>query len=182
MAADQAPGIDDAPPEGPPAAAVPHLRADDTSYLETVEPEPDLLLVPWSGELIDPENEQQCIAALRAVREMEEQVTSAKRGLTEAIVARSQVLGSKTIHTEDGRKATIGPDSENVYDAEAIERELREAGMPESRIRQIVREQVEYVVVAAEAKKAAAANPAYRAIIERHRSQRPKTVYVSLSS
>ena len=53
-----------------------------------------------------------------------------------------------------------------VYDAEAIEEGLREAGMSEERIREIVKEEVTYKVVAKEAKKAAAASEKYAAIVD----------------
>ena len=52
--------------------------------------------------------------------------------------------------------------------------------MPEERIRDIVTETVTYAVVASAAKRAAAANPVYAAIIERHSTRRPKKAYVSV--
>lgn len=184
MAADQAPGTDDetTAPTGPPAEAVPHLRADDTAYLEVVEAvDADRLLVPWTGEVVDANDAHSCIRALASVRHMEAQVAEAKRGLTEAIVEQSGILGTKTITLDDGRKGVVSGTSETVYDAQGLERELRAAGMPETRIREIVVEEVSYKVVAVEAKKAAAANPAYREIIERNRTVHDKKPYVSLS-
>jgi hypothetical protein len=53
--------------------------------------------------------------------------------------------------------------------------------MPEERIRDIVIETVSYAVVASQAKRAAAANPAYARAVEANRSTRPRVPYVSIT-
>lgn len=177
---------DQAPAEttsaGPPAEAVPHLRADALPVVACeAEAEPgDMVLVPWTGQVVDRDDVPALAVTLADVREHEARVAEVKRGLSQALAEQAELRGTRTLNLGDGRKAKVSGDTETVYDAEAIETDLRAAGMPEDRIREIVREEVTYRVVAVEANRAAKANPAYAAIIDRHKTTRPKTPSVSL--
>lgn len=146
-----------------------------------VTPEPEGVIVPYVGQLVDVEDVDGLVRALATVKEMEARLATARRSLAEEIVRHSGIRGSKTITLEDGRGATVSGGPETVYHAEEIEAELREAGMPEERIREIVEERVTYAVKAVEAKRAAAANPVYAEIIARHRHIVPKNPSVSVT-
>jgi hypothetical protein len=139
------------------------------------------LVVPGSGALVDLDNPRQVAQTLDDVRDLERQLRSFKGLLTEAMVHASQIHGTKTMHLEGGITATVKGGDETVYDAEEIEAELRDAGMPEDRIAAIVRVAVIRTVSAVEAKRAASANPAYAEIIARHSrvQERPSTVTIS---
>jgi hypothetical protein len=145
------------------------------------EPSMEIAIVPDTGEIIDLNDLPAVARALGYVRDLESRVKDARLVLADAILHHSHLLGSKTLRVEGVGKFEIRGGSETTYAAEEIEQELRAAGMPEERIREIVIEQVTYTVSAVEAKRAAAANPAYAEIIERHRSVRPKRATVSVS-
>jgi hypothetical protein len=138
------------------------------------------LMVPGIGEIVALDDPKQVAVALDGVRDLERQLRLVKTELTNALVYASQVEGTKTLHLE-GVKATIKSGSETVYDAEQIEIGLREAGMPEERIREIVVETVTYAVAGVKAKQAAGANPAYAAVIEAHKRTEEKAPYVTIS-
>jgi len=136
--------------------------------------------LPGTHEVVNLEDGHAVARALDGIRQHERDVIDAKRLLTRALVAYKQHIGARTFELEDGRKVEVDTGSEFSYDAEAIEAELREAGMPEDRISQIIREEVTHRVVAAEAKKAAAASDVYREIIERNRTETEKSPSVTI--
>ena len=138
------------------------------------------LAIPGTGELVNLADEVSCALALDAVRDFERQLREAKSALTEAIIERAMVLGVRSFVLPDGRRAEVSAGTEIVYDAQAVENGLRAAGMPEERIAEIIEEQVSYRVRAVQAKRAAAANPAYAAIIEAAKTEQPRNRYVSL--
>ena len=144
------------------------------------QPAADLLVVPATGEAIDLNDEAQVARALRSIRDLESALKEAKATLNDALVARSEILGTRTMEVEGIGKVTVKGGTETIYAAEEIERDLRAAGMPESRIREIVKEEVTYTVVAVEAKRAANASPIYRTIIEGHKTTRRKRAYASV--
>lgn len=136
---------------------------------ETVAvPEREEIVLPYTGEIVSLTDEVACATALESIRELEQHLRDAKRLLTMGIVERTRVLGSKSFSMAGGKRVEVRGGPERTYDAEAIERELREAGMPEERIRQIVKEEVTYTLRAVEAKRAAGANERYAEIIERN--------------
>lgn len=138
------------------------------------------LVVPGIGELVSLDDENQCANALSALRDFEYQVREAKSILSAALAERGRVLGTQTLTLKDGRKATIKGSTETHYDAELIEQGLRELGMPEERIREIIVETVQYKVVAGEAKRAAAANEEYANVIEGAKTVIEKPAYITI--
>jgi hypothetical protein len=138
------------------------------------------LMVPGIGQVVALDNPKEVALALDGVRDLERQLRLVKTELTSALVYASQQAGAKTLHLE-GVKVEIKGGTQTVYEAELIEQGLREAGMPEARIREIVKETVSYVVSAVQAKQAAAANPAYAAVIEAHKRVEEKATSVSIS-
>lgn len=139
------------------------------------------LMVPGIGEVVALNDPRQVAIAIDGIRDLQRQLRLVTTELTNAIVYASQVAGTKTLHLEGGVKATLGSDTVTVYDAEQIEIGLREAGMPEERIREIVKETVSYVVDAVKAKQAAGANPAYAAVIDANKRVDAKQPSVSIS-
>lgn len=125
------------------------------------------LVVPGIGQVVRFDDPPEVAAALAAVRDLEGLLREAKSQLTAALVHHATVQGTKTLHLENC-DVTIKSGDKVVYDAEEIEAGLRAAGMPEDRIREVVKETVSYSVNAVKAKQAAAANHLYRAVIERH--------------
>lgn len=138
------------------------------------------LVVPGVGEVVNLTDTRQVALALDTVRDLERQLREVKAELTNAIVYASKIEGSKTLHLP-GLTATIKSGTSVEYDAEEIETGLREAGMPEERIREIVKETITYSVNATRAKQAAAANEAYATVIETNRREVEKAPYVTIS-
>jgi hypothetical protein len=139
------------------------------------------IAVPVIGELVPVDDPVALGRALQSVRDAQAALREAGEGLTEAIIAIASVSGTKTLTLEDGTKLVVkGSGKETRYDAIAVEEELREAGMPEERIREIVAETVTYSVKAVELKRAAAVNEQYAEIMERHSTQIEKKPYVGI--
>lgn len=138
------------------------------------------LVVPGIGEVVNLDDPRQVALALDAIRDLERQFGAVKGELTRAIEYASQIEGSKTIRFEGG-KAVLSSSTETLYDAELIEEGLRAAGMPEDRIREIVKETVSYKVDGVKAKQAAGANPAYAAVIDAHKTVIDKRAYVTIT-
>lgn len=151
------------------------LHASDLIVLEarTIE-------VPGTGELVSSDDPLACARALDDLRNYESHLKEVKSALSDVVIEYGLGRGEQTVAMPDGRKAVISPDHEWQWDAEGLERALRSAGMPEDRIRAIVRETVSYSVVAGEAKRAAAAKPEYAAAVEAHRQRVEKKRYVSV--
>lgn len=138
------------------------------------------LAVPGIGEIINLEDPRQVAFGLDAVRDLERQLRNVKAELTRALEYESERQGTKTLHLE-GIKAVLKSGEETFYDAEEIEIGLREAGMPEDRIRLIVVETTSYKVDAVKAKQAAGANAAYALVIQANRRTEPKSASVTLT-
>jgi len=138
------------------------------------------LVVPGIGQVVNLDDYRECALAIDGIRDLETDLRYVKTELSRAIAHAASVQGTKTLELEDGRKVTVGGGTETVYDAEQLEIGLREVGMPEHRIRQIVVETVAYKVNAVEAKRAAAANPVYAGLVEMCRSENEKPATVSI--
>lgn len=139
------------------------------------------IILPHTGTVIAPTDTEDCVNALVELRRIEDAVREVKRELSAAIAAEGARQGSKTLHLPDGRTAEIGGGTVVLWDAQALEDGLRALGMPEERIREIVKEEVTYTVNAREAKRAASANPAYAELIERCRHEQTRTPHVKVS-
>lgn len=126
------------------------------------------LVVPGTGEVISLGSPDQCAQGLQSIKALQAQLREVRGVLEDVIREECVKRGVKTLHLEGGVTAVLSGGSERVYEAIAIEAELRDAGMPEDRIREIVEETVTYRVKANEAKRAASMNESYREIIERN--------------
>jgi hypothetical protein len=140
------------------------------------EPGTDLIRLP-DGQLVDLTDMNQCAQALQDIRDLASFLTEAKGAIVDAVANHVVLRGDgKTIHLDNGMKLALTGGQQTLWDAQQLEAELREAGMPEDRIREIVVEEVSWTVRAAEANKAARVNDAYRVAVERARQvteQRP---------
>lgn len=158
------------------------VYVDEQERVIAVESEPASreIAVIGTGEVVDLDDERSCLLALAALRDFDTKIKETKAVLSAAIIDRARRLGVKTLVLPDGRKATISAGSDLVWiEVEEMEEELREAGMPEERIREIIVQQITHEVKTQEAKRAAAANESYAAIIARHETRIPKKAYVS---
>lgn len=138
------------------------------------------LVVPGLGTIVDLSKPEEVALALDDIRYLEQRYRALKAQLTEILVAASEKEGTKTLHLP-GVTVTIKSGVEYVYDAEEIEKGLRAAGMPEHRIREVVKETVSYKVDAVKAKQAAAANFAYNDVISANVSAVEKAPSASIS-
>ena len=107
-----------------------------------------------------------CALLLDEVRQFEAQLASATRLLTQASVDRARAEGVSSFELPGRMRAEVRAGTRTTYAAEVLEQQLRRAGMPEERIREIVLEEVVYKVDAREAKKAARMNPEYARALE----------------
>lgn len=139
----------------------------------------DLPIDQRLGEL-DLDNVVECAVLLDDIRTLEAQLATAKSRLTAAIVARASVDGETSYDLPGRMRATITSGRRSTVAAEVLEAKLREAGMPENRISEIVQEEVTYKVDLRAAKKAGTANPAYAQALEAattvHESQPSVTI------
>ena len=127
------------------------------------------LVLRDTGEVVDLGDPAQCAYALRHLRDLSSELKLAESALKDALVLHSGIIGKKTLHLPSAQVVVKG-DTETLYDAEAIERDLLDAGMPSQYVADIVVEVVTTTrkVNAQQAKQAAAANPVYAEIIKRH--------------
>jgi len=142
--------------------------------------ESEEIALPHSGELIDLADTSRCIVALDELRRMETQIAETKRLLSAAIAAEFRRQGTRSMKIRGGRRAEVKGGVEKAYDAEGLERDLRAAGMPEERLREIVTETMTYSVVAKEAKRAAAANEDYARAVERNTTEIQRPISVTI--
>lgn len=139
------------------------------------------LVVPGLGTVVDLASPSECAFALDDIRDLKRQFGYIETELTEAILRASEVEGTKTLHFPGGT-AVVKTGEGWEYDPELMEIGLRDAGMPEHRIREIVKEVVSYKVDAVKAKQAGGANPAYQEVVDANRKpiENPKP-YVKVS-
>jgi hypothetical protein len=130
------------------------------------------LLIPLTGELVPLNDPHRCAQALDQVRNLKHQLDDARAVLEDVLRLESERQGSKTLHL-DGLDAVITGGWKTEYDEQELMAELRAVGMPEDRLRELVKETVTYRVDQRVAKSVAAANPAYAAVLERWRRTVP---------
>lgn len=133
-----------------------------------------------TGELVDLTDPASCAKALAAVREIESHLKEVRGAIIEAFVEEAKRRGENVIELPDGSRVAVKRNYDIHWDAQKLEDELRAAGMPEERIREIVVEEVTYSVKATEANKAAKANPDYALAVGAARSEVEKRATISL--
>jgi hypothetical protein len=138
------------------------------------------LVIAGIGEVVNLDKPREVAFALDAIRDLEWKLRAAKQDLTRALVHASQQEGSKTLRYE-GVEVTVKGGSEVTYDAEEVYAGLLEVGMSPERASEVVVETVTRKVSAVEAKRVAAANPAYAAVIAQHMRVEEKPFTASVS-
>ncbi len=142
----------------------------------------EIVVLPTTGEIIDHEDPRAVADAIAELERVERDIKVAKGHLRDLLIAESARALTKTLRWGK-RTAVIKGGRETIYDADAIERELLEAGFPPDRVEEIVVETVAVSkrVNAAEAKRAAGASDVAREIIERHATVVDKTPTVTVT-
>jgi hypothetical protein len=144
------------------------------------EPGTDLVVLP-TGELISLDDTAACAVALDELRTLEQRVKEIKKTLIDAIDKGVTSAGrGRTLHLPTGVTVVSKKNVDVLWDAQQLEDDLREAGMSEERIREIVIEEVSYTVRAAEAKKAASVNPEYAQAVAASRREIKKRASISV--
>lgn len=136
------------------------------------------LVLPHSGELVDLTSPRDVGLAIEQIRALEGQLRDVKTVLTAVLVEESSKRGSRTLRFGDA-EYSLSSGSVPEWDIEELEK-LLDLGLPADRWNDLVSTVVTYKVNASEAKRIAATNESYRAVIERARHDTPKPVYVSV--
>lgn len=147
---------------------------------EELVPQPSTELILPTGEAIDTTTPEGLAYALARVREIDAFAREAKGRLTDMISELARQGGDNTIRLADGSEVKVTRKYEPTWDIEGLEEALLEAGMPETRISEIIETTVVRTVKAVEANKAAKANPEYAEIISAHREDVEKRPTISL--
>ena len=150
--------------------------------MENILTEPGTDLVPLpDGQLVDPSDPSAVAVAIHDLRALEAKVKEVKAVLVDILGEYAEHAGKgKTLDLAGGVRVVIKNDKQVLWDAQRLEHDLREAGMSEERIREIVVEEVSYSVAAAEAKKAASVNEAYAFAVSEARREIPKRPSVTV--
>lgn len=122
----------------------------------------------------------ECLRVLTRIRELERELREAKSLLTDELSLEFSRQGKKTLEF-NGVKAELRGGTEIVWDIETLE-QLRDLGLPEERMDELVKAEVTYKVNTAVAKQLAAANSDYAAVIASAKTEIPKAQYVSIKS
>ncbi|HSE45685.1 MAG TPA: hypothetical protein VLA89_10210 [Gemmatimonadales bacterium] len=145
-----------------------------------IEARPAMELVLPSGELVDLSSPDSRAYALNRIREMESQLKEVKGAIVDAFAEDRERLGVDEIELEDGSVVKVTRRYDIVWDHQQLEDDLRAAGMPEERIREIIVEEVTWTVKATEANKAAKRNADYAKAVKRAREEVEKRPTISL--
>lgn len=136
------------------------------------------LVYPITGEVVASDDPAGCVRLLGEIRTLEQQLKNLKAELTRALEEEFSRQGRKTIEV-NGTKAELRGGSGVVWDVEVLN-ELRDLGLPEERMDELITAEITYRVNANVAKQIAAANADYADVIERAKQRVPRPTYVSL--
>jgi hypothetical protein len=137
------------------------------------------LVQPFTGELIQPGDVPKLAETIDELRALRQRANDAIAAFTQAVVDESRRQGTKTL-TADGWTVKLSADSEPGWDVTVLT-ELLDAGLPESRYRDLVAEIISYKVDANVARQIAGASDVYAEIIGRASSRIPKNPYASVT-
>jgi hypothetical protein len=119
------------------------------------------LLDVLTGEVL-PATPENAHAILARIAETEAAIRTAKASLTEYVREESERHGTKTF-TVPGGKLVLEGGPETVVEGHELAQLLREAGLPEERIAEVVTEEITYKVNRRVLNQMAASNPDYKA-------------------
>lgn len=124
---------------------------------------------PFTGELVDVSDPKVAAEFLDALRGSKDAIDRIIRGVTEIALAEFERRGTKTINA--GRWELKKAEQVSYEWDDEVLQELLDAGLPKERWQELVKETVTTKVSQQTAKELEAANPAYKAIIERARKR-----------
>lgn len=136
------------------------------------------ILNPITGELVPVHDLQRVAESVEILREAKRNLDDVIAAFTEATIEESKRLGTRTL-TAGGIKLVVSSDTEVEWDVTALSA-LRDAGLPEERMNELVKAKVEWKVDALVAKQLAASNPEYKRIIDAAQTRVPAKQYVSI--
>ena len=137
-------------------------------------------LVLPTGQIINLDDPASCAEALIVVREIESHMKEVKAAIVDRLAEEAKRRGENVFELPDGQRVAVKRNYDVEWDHVGLEADLRAAGMPEERIREIIPEEVSYSVKAVEANKAAKANPEYAKAVASARSEVDKRPSISL--
>ena len=137
-------------------------------------------LVLPTGELVDLSDPASCAHALVAIREMEFMLREVKGAIVDRFAEERRIRGVDEIELPNGDVVKVTRKYKIQWDVEQLEEDLRAAGMPEDRIREVIVEEVTHTVKAVEANKAAKRNAEYAEAIARARTEIEERPTISL--
>lgn len=137
-------------------------------------------LVLPTGQIINLDDPASCAEALTVVREIESHMKEVKAAIVDRLAEEAKRRGENVFELPDGQRVAVKRNYDVEWDHVGLEADLRAAGMPEERIREIIQEEVSYSVKAVEANKAAKANPEYAKAVASARSEVDKRPTISL--
>jgi hypothetical protein len=147
--------------------------------MSELEPLANELVLPYTGEVINLDDAREVAETLFAIRLLKSQLDDARLVLEEALRVESERVGSKTLHL--GKLDAVVSGGQKVeWDTVELAERLRELGLPEARLAELIREEVSYKVDARVARSVAASNPRYAAAIDECRRAVPDRWRVSL--
>jgi hypothetical protein len=146
---------------------------------QELEPAAPELVVPFTGEIVPLADAPQVARALLELRQLKGRLDDARRVLEDALRFASEQAGSRTLHLGE-LDAVVSGGEKVVYDELELARRLREAGLPEARLAELIVETVTYKVDQRVAKSVAAANPRYAEALEASRRTVPAPVRVAI--
>jgi hypothetical protein len=134
----------------------------ETSGQELEPRQEPLFPVPLVGELVDLGEPAAVARALDTVRHAKRELDDARRVLEAVLQRESERVGSRTLRYR-GIEAVVSGGTERVEypDAQELAERLREAGLPEERISEVVVEIVDYKVDRSALRSVMASNPRY---------------------
>lgn len=127
------------------------------------------IVIPVTGELVSLAEPVEVCRALDQVRDIKRRLDEVRAELEHALRAESERQGTKTLHLGDWTAVVSGGEKTEYVDLQDLADELRDEGMPEERVGEIVVTKVSYTVNQRKADHAAAANPRYAEVIGRYR-------------
>jgi hypothetical protein len=135
--------------------------------------------MPLTGEVVPLADAPKVARALLELRQLKGRLDEARRVLEDALLFASEQAGSRTLHLGE-LDAVVSGGEKVVYDELELARRLREAGLPEARLAELIVETVTYKVDQRVATSVAAANPNYAEALQASRRTVPAPVRVAI--
>ena len=137
-----------------------------------IETDP-VFTIRLTGQIIDLREPAEVANALSDVREAKRQLDAIRQLLEDVLRLESSRQGTKTLHLEDGLTAVVSGGNRPEYDLPVLADMLRDAGLPEDRLEQLIVATISYRLDQSVARQLRSANPAYAAALDACRRDVP---------